>query len=100
MSRLVFGFKLWWIYYNHFEAPILANKDMSKEKYFVLDLLAFIFHRSTDNQTSWRELACTVCDAFDMKNWNSIQTKIALWGSCKMVDLGFGNGNEMVGPWV
>ena len=26
-----------------------------KEKYFVLDLVTFIFHRSTSHQTSWRE---------------------------------------------
>ena len=30
-------------------------KDMNKERNFVLDLLTFIFHRSTANQTSWKE---------------------------------------------
>ena len=31
------------------------SNDLYKEKYFPLDLVAFIFHRSTAKQTSWRE---------------------------------------------
>ena len=31
------------------------GKDMNKERNFVLDLVTFIFHRSTANQTLWSE---------------------------------------------
>ena len=33
----------------------VANKDMNKVRIFVLNLLTFIFHRSTASQTPWRE---------------------------------------------
>ena len=31
-----------------------TSKDMNKERNFVLDLVSFIFHRSTANKTTWR----------------------------------------------
>ena len=34
---------------------MLLPKDINKERNFVLDIVTFLFHKSTASQTSWRE---------------------------------------------
>ena len=60
-------FKCFWNVYSiekfllldvQFNSTIIT-KDLKKGRHFVLDIVAFIFNRSTSSQTSWRENFCS-----------------------------------------